>query len=354
VSKNILRGYNPWFNLWPLDNINADIFLSRFGGGDFRPNIDGLSFWSYAGYDWNYGLTINCWPNSDTGANILARNQYTESGRRKFISSGLPERFSFADQYVNRAKSFSGRVDSDGADIFPEASLAFSMIDTLGDVYIHAPEEWWALYANGQQNRIPYTTAYKNPSSWPELAGKKWKKFLMIGGGWIGLTTNGELWSLVNRIENSDTRTDIWDFHHEVFASGLSWTYRHSRNISTSNEFIDNSIGKVNNRIGNYGLGNHSFKVLHSSPTNNIVYTNKVDTYKPQRIYNYYDEKLVIEGTANEVYDQINSLLISKGVTLPENPSRRLSGKNYENLLSLIAQKLGYERASVAQTNFSS
>ena len=352
MTKNFLRGYHPWFHFFPYDSKDSDVFMSKFGGASFAANIDGLSFWSYAGYDWNYGVTINCWPGSDTGASILANNQYTGPGQRKYIDSGLPERFSFADQYYNRGIRFNGRSTTDGENTFPEASLAFSVIDTLGDVYIHAPEEWWGLYATNQSSKIPYTTAYKNPDTWPELQGKKWKKFLMVGGGWVGLTTNGELWSVINRISNSDTRIDIRDSQPEVWKSGLSWNYRHSRNISSTNNEFENSSGfKVVNKLGNYGLANYSFKVLHSSPTNNIVYTNQINTYQPQRIYNYYDEKLVIQGTANEVYDQINALLISKGVNLPANPSRRLSGKNYENLLPLIAQKLGYDRASVVQTN---
>jgi len=191
VTKNFLRGYHPWFHFFPYDSKDSDVFMSKFGGASFAANIDGLSFWSYAGYDWNYGVTINCWPGSDTGASILANNQYTGPGQRKYIDSGLPERFSFADQYYNRGIRFNGRSTTDGENTFPEASLAFSVIDTLGDVYIHAPEEWWGLYATNQSSKIPYTTAYKNPDTWPELQGKKWKKFLMVGGGWVGLTTNG-------------------------------------------------------------------------------------------------------------------------------------------------------------------
>ena len=60
MSKNILKGYHPWFHLWDKDLPSTDVFLSKFGGGSVAPSQDGLSFWSYAGYDWDYGLTINC------------------------------------------------------------------------------------------------------------------------------------------------------------------------------------------------------------------------------------------------------------------------------------------------------
>ena len=154
MSKNILKGYHPWFNFWNKDVPSTDVFLSKFGGGTISPNIDALSFWSYAGYDWDYGAQINFWPGSVEGAAEFQRNGYPKN--RKYINSGLPERFNFADQYFNRGLLFNGRVDDSGQNVFPEASLAFSMIDTLGDAYIHAPEEWWGLYP-GQANKIPYT-----------------------------------------------------------------------------------------------------------------------------------------------------------------------------------------------------
>ena len=145
MSKNILKGYHPWFHFWQDDLVGPDVFSSKFGGGTVSPSIDGLSFWSYAGYDENYGMTINFWPGSSEGAAELQRNTYPNN--RKYIDSGLPERFNFADQYFNRGLLFNGRVDASGQNVFPESSLAFSMIDTLGDAYIHAPEEWWGLRA---------------------------------------------------------------------------------------------------------------------------------------------------------------------------------------------------------------
>ena len=383
MSKNILRGYHPWFNLNSSDDASSDVFLSKLGGGSVSSSIDGLSFWSYAGYDYNYGATINCWPGSTIGASILAQNQYNEPNRRKFIDSGLPERFNFADQYANRGLIFSRRTNSNGQNTFPEASLAFSLIDTLGDAYIHAPEEWWngGLVSNG----IPFTTAYKNPNTWTELKDKKWQKICMIPGGWIGLSKDGELWSVANRISNSDTLTTLDNSQNEIIHSGLSSSYRGGKNTSLVNDIktaypsrdaltgalvpATNTFGVVNLygfiKTSQYGISNTSQKVFHNSTTSNIKLNNLIDIYKPNRIYNYYDNQLVVgKGqsqagyNAYHFYEELKTLLANNGTNLPAAVHSATfirsrinnAGTVDTNTLSAIANALGY--AEVTGLNY--
>ena len=292
MSKNILKGYHPWFHLYGTDLAEPDVFSSKLGGGHLSPTIDGLNFWSYAGYDYNYGAKINFWPDSSEGAFELQRNWYPTI--RKYINSGLPERFNFADQYFNRGLLFNGRVNTSGQNTFPEASLAFSVIDTLGDAYIQAPEEWWGLFAGLESQKIPYTTAYKNPDTWPELKDKKWQKICMIPGGWIGLSKDGELWGINNAIRNSNTLTKISRGDTDYVDAGFSGGYRIDNNkLNKDSIFSMSSRSHINTKIG-YGLGNFNQKVLHSSINKDIQYSDSIDTYKPYLIYNYYDQQLII------------------------------------------------------------
>ena len=364
MSKNILKGYHPWFHLYGTDLAEPDVFSSKLGGGHLSPTIDGLNFWSYAGYDYNYGAKINFWPGSSEGAFELQRNWYPTI--RKYINSGLPERFNFADQYFNRGLLFNGRVNTSGQNTFPEASLAFSMIDTLGDAYIQAPEEWWGLFAGLQSQKIPYTTAYKNPDTWPELKDKKWQKICMIPGGWIGLSKDGELWSVANRISNSDTLTTLDNSQNEIIHSGLSSSYRGGKNTSLVNDIktaypsrsavTGGAIGGLYGFVksSQYGISNTSQKVFHSSPSSNIKLNNLIDIYKPNRIYNYYDNQLVVGKGQSQAwsvepfYRELKTLLQNAGVAFPTGVSNntfirsRINGAADTNTLSAIANGLGY------------
>lgn len=358
MAKNVLRGYHPWFHLWNYDLRGCDSYQGDIGT-PAGSAIDGMSFWHYDGFN-NYNII--CWPGSRVGSFISQNNLYPN--QRTFIQTqgSFPYRFNYGNQQF---LATDPRLTSDGEDLCPPASLAFSVIDNEGRAYITAPEEWYNWSTSGKSAIIPYTTVFKNPDSWPSISDKKWKKIVFSSGMWLGLTENGELWAVNNAIKQTDTIHRIDPSSREFWQSGASWAYRnHQKNrlvANLSNQypyFVGRNAslsGITSYGGGTYGLGNHSFKVFHQSASTNIQFNNFIDTYEPYKIANYYDNQLVIGqassslGQIAQTYNTLVNLLRANGAVVQDNPNSQFLW-NDAATYDAICKYLGYEKV-VAHSN---
>ena len=80
---------------------------------------------------------------------------------------------SFSACYYNPIDTNDRYRTSDGC---PPYTASFAIVDSAGDIYLHSPKYYVLL---NQYNVAPYQTLFNKFSSWPALAGKKWKKVVL-------------------------------------------------------------------------------------------------------------------------------------------------------------------------------
>lgn len=158
----------------------------------------------------------------------------------------------------------------------PKEALGVAAIDRDNQILLRAPNIYNAL---SDIDTKPFTTIFNPFSSWPELAGKTWKKIVLGRGLLLAITTTGEMWSIANDI-HSDGGSSIVNSQN---LCGLSINYRRSNSTTI---------------FGNTGptLATRSYRRFDEYNNTVSSYPTAPDFYRPQKIERYYQTDINIGG----------------------------------------------------------
>lgn len=200
--------------------------------------------------------------------------------------------------------------------------IGVAVVDTAGDIYLHAPKIYNYLDTIDQK---PYNTLFTTFNQWPELAGKKWQKVVLGPGVLLALSTTGELWSIANNLFSVANQNG---YNISQGLCGLSMNYHRNRyndvisginrlfftsyistNISDITFLNDNRIVLGGFRLGGSYIGDSLIRLKPDGIPDTSVTTFTLGTSYSIRTISAQqsDNKILVGGNFNKNILRLNN-----------------------------------------------